>query len=71
MTSTPSEIATGKLRELIQADSSLDQEVRDAVIADLGDAQPSRLKALNGALADERTDAAIRAEGKQLEGSAG
>ena len=71
MTSTPSEMATAKLRELVQADGSLDQEIRDAFVADLGDAQPSRLKALNGALAGERTDAASRAEGKQLEGSAG
>jgi hypothetical protein len=63
MTSTPSEIATAKLRELVQADGSLDQEIRDAVIADLGDAQPSRLKALNGTLAGEKTDAALRAKG--------
>jgi HPt (histidine-containing phosphotransfer) domain-containing protein len=71
MTSTPSEIATEKLRELVQADGSLDQAIRDAIIADLGDAQPSRLKVLNGALAGEKTDAAIRAEGEQPEGSAG
>ena len=71
MTSTPSEIAANKLRELVKADGSLAQEIRNAVVADLGDAQPSRLKALNRALAGEKTDAAIKAEGKQLEGSAG
>ena len=71
MTSAPSEIAAEKLKELVKADGSLGQEIRDAVIADLGDAQPWRLTALKRALASEVTDAAIEAEGKQLEGSAG
>ena len=71
MSSAPSEIAAEKLKELVKADGSLRQEIRDAVVADLGDAQPSRLTALNRALAGGKTDASIKAERKQLEGSAG
>jgi hypothetical protein len=71
VTNTPSAIAIEVLKELVMADTSLDTTIQNAIVSDLQGAQPSKLTALKRALADGTTDAAVKAEGKQPEGTAG
>jgi hypothetical protein len=52
------------LKERIMADASLAPAIQNAIVSDLQSAQPSKLTALRRALADETTDAAVKAEGK-------
>jgi hypothetical protein len=64
VTNTPSAVAIEMLKERIMADASLAPAIQNAIVSDLQSAQPSKLTALRRALADETTDAAVKAEGK-------
>jgi hypothetical protein len=68
MAATPTEIAIEKLKEFIKADPAIDQPTRDAVIADLEGAEPSKLAALKRKIQGEKTDAANSARGQQPPG---
>jgi hypothetical protein len=64
VTNTPSAVAIEMLKERIMADASLDPAIQNAIVSDLQSGQPSELTALKRALANETTDAAVKAEGK-------
>jgi hypothetical protein len=64
VTITPSEMAIAKLTELIEADDSLPQAVRKAMVSDLTAQRADELVAFKRVLSGEDGDEAHEAQGK-------
>jgi hypothetical protein len=66
---TPSEVALAYLRSRVEADGSLPQEVRQAVLADLSSERQSAFQALRGLFAAKRADDGTSDEAESAERS--
>lgn len=64
MTTTPTEIAIGKLKDLIETDGGLHTTIKEALASDLTGPEPDKLTALKSALFSEADNEADETEGK-------